>query len=130
MAREIFRKSKVSKCHQLTFKWIVPWKEFLPEFCHALGITSKGANEDIRLLGLKQVLFADNEDEIVSIENYAQMLEWVGPLEKAGFLDRLYDLLNKNYFHSNISLYAAEKSLNRKLKKGTFLVTLPINEFF
>ena len=129
LSRERFGKTNLYIKIIIKLQWIVPWNDFLLGFTSALNISSKLLANDIRFACLKQVLGADTEDEIVSIENYAHMLEWTGPVEKGfSFLDNLFNLLNKPYFHGNVTLYNAEKALSRKKKKGTFLVRFSSTE--
>jgi len=71
-------------------------------------------------------LFADNEEDKVSLELFGKAIGWFAPLEvpseNAGsFVHRVVDLFKETYFHGNISSRDSENLL-RVQDKGAFLV--------
>jgi hypothetical protein len=63
------------------------------------------------------------ENDIVTLENYASMLEWLGPLTGHAFAEKIIHLYSKPWFHGVLSPIAAENMLNgAKRKRGTYLV--------
>jgi hypothetical protein len=72
---------------------------------------------------LKIVVGADTAEEIVTIENFAAMLDWLGPLEKGSLsIYKLNEMFKKPYFHGIMTNSAAERVLAAK-RRGTYLVS-------
>jgi len=123
-------------------KYDIPWPVFLKaitQFCRwpVPGGPRTGANagssltaEDIetRQKCLKAMLKADGSTvskDVVTIENFGQMLDWFGPLEH-NLLERVYQLVKQDYFWGFLSTSDADKTLDRKA--GTYLVRFSNSE--
>lgn len=81
--------------------------------------------DDVRQMYCLKAILADNDEEIVTAEEFGRLLCWVGPLELPnianGFLDRIVDLLSEPWFHGAIQTTHTENTL-RLQAPGTFLV--------
>jgi len=123
-------------------KWEIPWAVFIKaitQFCRwpVAGGPRSGANaasslttDDIetRTKCLKAMLRADGSGtskDVVTIENFGQMLDWFGPLEH-NLLERVYQLVKQDYFWGFLSTSDADKTLDRKA--GTYLVRFSNSE--
>jgi len=110
-------------------QWTVHFSKFVIDFLKEIGLPKSQTeiNDDERLLPLKEVLaIEDNKPntEWISIENFGNMLEWFGPLDKA-ILERMTDLVEKNWFFGFLSTAASTKYVNKDIKngkKGVFLI--------
>jgi hypothetical protein len=73
---------------------VIPWKEWLPAFVDHANLSFRFLPQnDIKFEFLKLALSVDAKDEMVTIENWANLLEWFGPLEKgSSLLDRVFSL--------------------------------------
>ena len=72
-------------------------------------------------------MLCPEDKEQVTIENFAKLLEWFGPLNTPGIIDRIYLLVKEPYFHGDISSVEAEKVMEGK-KKGTILLRFSTRE--
>lgn len=121
-------------------KYEIPWGVFLKaitQFCRwpvAGGPrTTSGSSISVEEIEtrekcLKAMLKADSSalsKDIVTIENFGQMLDWFGPLEH-NLLDRVYELVRQDYFWGFLSTSDADKTLDRKA--GTYLVRFSNSE--
>eukprot|EP01095_Lingulamoeba_sp_RSL-Kostka_P001906 TRINITY_DN126_c1_g1_i1.p1 TRINITY_DN126_c1_g1~~TRINITY_DN126_c1_g1_i1.p1 ORF type:complete len:324 (+),score=123.75 TRINITY_DN126_c1_g1_i1:92-1063(+) len=97
----------------------VSWKNFVIAFTNLFKSRAPKNPDDTRWKCLKALLTDSNEK--VSVEQFSRILEWFGPLEGLDILDRVEDVLKKEWFHGEISSSDSEKKLSRE-KKGTFLV--------
>jgi hypothetical protein len=98
-------------------KWIVTWDEFV----NAFSLIQNSTNfTQIDQQCLKIILRVE-ETNGVAIENFSALLEWFGPFNDSKFLERIKDLLKKNYFFGYINQKYAEDLLKSE-KKGSFLV--------
>jgi len=102
----------------------VSWKNFVIAFTRYFGASVPRDPKDTRWMCFKAVLAVD---ERVTLEQFAKILEWFGPLTGLQILDSVEDLLKKNWFHGNLSSQDAEKKLSKQ-KKGTFLVRFSARE--
>jgi len=105
-------------------KSVVSWKEFLIIFSKTLGFPIPSDPEDILMVCLKELIVKKDKTnvETVSLEDFARMLEWFGPLEKGqSILNRIEHRLRSKGFFGMIETVDAEKKLNGE-KKGTYLV--------
>eukprot|EP01095_Lingulamoeba_sp_RSL-Kostka_P005619 TRINITY_DN1702_c0_g2_i1.p1 TRINITY_DN1702_c0_g2~~TRINITY_DN1702_c0_g2_i1.p1 ORF type:complete len:564 (+),score=180.30 TRINITY_DN1702_c0_g2_i1:100-1791(+) len=88
---------------------------------------------DVKLLCLKALIaekpqgaVIDEDDEIVTMERFGNILEWFGPLvdpktQQVIILDTVYDVLSQHWFHGDIGQLEAENRLARRAA-GTFLI--------
>lgn len=98
---------------------VVPWKAFVIGLCSLFKQRLPKDPNDIRFKCLKALL-VKSSDDTVSIESFGSFLQWFGPMEGMDILDRVVDLLKKNWFHGDISSETAERLLSNE-KRGTFL---------
>jgi len=109
-------------------RWQVPWKDFLGGFISYLDIILDPIAQDVMECLKQTIVVNDIIEDMVTLENYAAMLYWLGPLEKGSlFIYKLLEIFKKPYFHGVLSSTAAEKLLAKK-KRGTYLIRLTTNE--
>jgi len=71
------------------------------------------------------LLKVDEKTSEVTVESFAAVLEWFGPLDGIGMLDRIYNLFQEKYFWGLASRDEADQALMKFSKdKGTFLLRL------
>jgi len=79
--------------------------------------------------GLKAILVKDHRD-VVSIEEFGNILKWFGPLEKDtkgdNFLTTMQILFTKKWFHGDISLPESQTRLTGS-ESGTYLIRFSSN---
>eukprot|EP01119_Soliformovum_irregulare_P002302 TRINITY_DN12587_c0_g1_i2.p1 TRINITY_DN12587_c0_g1~~TRINITY_DN12587_c0_g1_i2.p1 ORF type:complete len:647 (-),score=160.39 TRINITY_DN12587_c0_g1_i2:54-1964(-) len=111
-------------------KWNVPWPQFKQAFTDFFQVPSRMMGpDDIRWPLLQNLLRADAEGSGVSIEMFSSILEWFGPFDSIGMLDKILDLCKKKYFYGHFSSKSAEKVLSADIKnKGTFLIRLSASD--
>eukprot|EP01117_Protostelium_nocturnum_P008583 TRINITY_DN3082_c0_g1_i1.p1 TRINITY_DN3082_c0_g1~~TRINITY_DN3082_c0_g1_i1.p1 ORF type:complete len:376 (+),score=93.90 TRINITY_DN3082_c0_g1_i1:158-1129(+) len=80
---------------------------------------------EVRADCLKAMLRADGAKDVVTIENFGQMLDWFGPLEN-NLIVRVTHLLQQEYFWGFLSTTDADKILDKKY--GTYLVRFSNSE--
>jgi len=103
-----------------SLKTEVSWNEFLRVLTQHLSMppTTKV------FVALKSILVKDHRD-VVSIEEFGNILKWFGSLEKDSkgdnFLQTIQVLLTKKWFHGDISLPEAQTRLTGA-EPGTFLI--------
>jgi len=107
----------------------VLWNEFIDRFEEFVGLP----NDEFKELNKKclQAILAESKKEgiqIVNIEQFGKILDWLGPLEiieqcQTGntIWDRIRQLLMKSWFHGDTSTSEAQVRLSG-LPGGTFLV--------
>lgn len=69
-------------------KTSVTWQEFMVAFAKLLKMPIPTDPRDARFKCLRRVV-ADKDAEKVTIESFANMLEWFGPLNDPGILNRV-----------------------------------------
>jgi len=84
-------------------------------------------DDKTRILYCLKFLFADNEEDKVSLELFGKAVGWFAPLEvpvpkENSFVTRVVDLFKEPYFHGNISSSHSENLLRVGHDKGTYLV--------
>lgn len=102
-------------------KTTITWREFVEAFVKLLKIPLPKDPRDLKFQCLRKVITAEKEEDQVTIENFARMLDWFGPLNEAGILDRIHDLLRNPAFHGHISTQEAERVMASQ-RKGTYLL--------
>lgn len=99
----------------------VPWKDFLPSLANHRIINMKQSHKIFS--GLKMMLIHDERD-MVSIEQFGNILKWFGPFGGEGtenFLQKMLSLFRQRWFHGDISLSTAQTRL-AGTDPGTFLI--------
>jgi hypothetical protein len=84
------------------------------------------------LVGCSEVNFVDKEDGEVGLAEYANLLDWFGPLNEPGLVDRVYLTLKAPYFHGKLSSSEAESALlkckGKRNAVGVFLIRFSTSE--
>jgi len=124
---------------------IVDWKSFIHHLVNDLNLyntksdfsqlLSTGNVQDSKLLRIIKCLkfiLATKENtteqkEIVKIETFGWLVSWLGSLQ-TNFLDNMLNLIDKAWFHGDISARVAEYQLKNK-PLGTFLVRFSTASF-
>lgn len=105
-------------------QWVVSWENFVRCFVDTLHVPlKKFPKDDPSFECLKALLKIENEQQDkVTIETFSEVLEWFGPLDGAGILDRIHRQCKEKYFWGWMSSTKAEKVLAKEKQKGSFLV--------
>jgi len=100
----------------------VPWNEFVLAMCTFLRLP---LDENSNKYHIVYAIVKDiaESDDCVSIETFSKLLEWFGPLG-TGILDKIQDIVSKDWFHGNLTHIQAEKLIQRNsnLQRGIFLI--------
>jgi hypothetical protein len=99
----------------------VSWRAFAEAFSEVIRVPLPKDPRDIKWQCLRRVTADPRDEQQVSLESFAKMLHWFGPLAEPSVLDRIHDLLRERYFHGEISSQEAERRMGGE-KKGTFLL--------
>jgi hypothetical protein len=99
----------------------VSWRAFAEAFSEVIRVPLPKDPRDIKWQCLRRVAADPRDEQQVSLESFAKMLHWFGPLAEPSVLDRIHDLLRERYFHGEISSQEAERRMGGE-KKGTFLL--------
>jgi len=101
----------------------VPLESFIQKFCKTLA-----SKNPVHTGCLKQLLTEEDGDEkVISIERFSAMLKWFGKMKVDHYtiIDRVADVMSKNWFFGPIAAKDAEDRLKLYNKKpGCFLVRL------
>jgi len=101
----------------------IPLADFMEAFFATIQIELP-REDTLMYRVLKELLLPDKTDEqenLVTLQNYARMLESFGPLETGtGFFDRIRKVLLIGGFHGQIETRAAERLLGRR--PGSYLI--------
>jgi len=104
----------------------VPWDKFLAALSNHMNIP---ASTKI-FTGLKSLLIAEDHEDLVSIQEFGNVLKWFGPMEvdstEHNFLARMQSIFTKKWFHGDISLQTAQ-TLLADSEPGTFLIRFSSN---
>jgi len=105
-------------------KTTIEWKDFIVVFANRVGFPLPKDPDDIQMQCLRELLVRKSAEgkELVTLEDFAKMLEWFGPLERgSAILRRIENQLRMKGFFGDIETTDAEKMLNGKAK-GTFVI--------
>jgi len=120
------------------------WNHFSFAFCHFLNTENDEKHEekkpdfnalvkdyrleDLNKTCMEKIVTTENknpgEDEIVTLEQFANVINWFGPINKEnkeGFLDDMKDIMESLWFHGDITKEEAE-SLLKNFQYGYYLV--------
>jgi len=98
----------------------VEWKEFIVGFYSYFNYSLPRGNFDNHKVKSLHAVIVDS-DEAVTLENYAKMFQWFGPMKGIDIIDEVHNLHSKSYFHGQLSSIQSEDLLSEKAK-GTYLV--------
>jgi hypothetical protein len=98
----------------------VRWEEFWTAFQKTLGVANVQEQVMLSFMAVLAEKLPGSTSEIVRIERFGQVLEWVGPCD-AGMLDKVFELVTKKWFHGEIGAQEAQSKLS-ECPGSTFLV--------
>jgi len=116
-----------------------PWNRFSVSFCNLLTdeenkpdrdnvVVKDKRLEDLKYQCLEKIVATKNinpgEDEIVTLEQFAHVINWFGPISdknREGFLDDMKEIMQHTFFHGDITQDAAESML-KNFELGYYLV--------
>jgi len=114
----------------------VAWTDFQKAFAELLKLPQPNP-KDLNFICLRRILVTPNKDpdakdpDCVQLEKFGHVIDWFGPivLDHKGFsvLDKIRVLMQKDWFHGDVSKEAAEDLLSPQ-SKGTFLVRTSVTE--
>jgi len=100
----------------------IPFEEFAAAFFKFLKMDFELNNLNYKLLLAITKDISDTGEELVTIETFSKLLEWFGPLDE-GIIDKIRDIVTKEWFHGNLTHVQAERLIQRNaMKKGCFLI--------
>lgn len=97
----------------------VQWKEFCNHFFKYFKVPLQMTKDPVLIDSLRGVLV--DSDESVTMENFAKMTQWFGPMDGIDMLVRMVMLHKEPWFYGNLSSIQAEDTLADK-GRGTFLI--------
>jgi len=108
----------------------VKWPIFLEKFYAFLKVPQpKGKAKDIYGEALRAVIMdiGDCDGTEVSMEVFGKIMDWFGPLEGPGILDKIAELLNQAWFHGKLQGKDAEERVAHQ-DRGAFLFRFSATE--
>jgi len=112
----------------------VPFSDFAEELYYSVFVPfPESPEDDFRYLCLKAIC-TDNlegQDPPVTLLRFSLILKWFGDLKNnnSNIIDNIYHIVEKKWFHGDISREEANDLLTKKKRKaGTFLVRLSISD--
>ncbi|KAL6062991.1 Gustatory receptor [Balamuthia mandrillaris] len=105
------------------------WESFYTNFYAFLKLDPPKPT-DIKLVCLNALMeeLGDAEQKgVVTLKQFSDMLEWFGPLEGPGILDRIHEQLSQGWFHGKLSGAEAEKAVLQH-PHGSFLFRFSSSE--
>lgn len=104
----------------------VPWTSFLQAISMRLHMSP-----NLKIFqGLRVLLVKEGSGEVVSMEEFGNVLKWFGPMDAQSadnnFLARMQNIFTKRWFHGDISVGTAETRLAEN-EPGTFLIRFSSN---
>jgi len=99
----------------------ISWRVFGEAFSEVMHLVLPKDPRDIYWQCLRRMVTDPANDNQVTLESFARMLHWFGPMNDIQLLNRIHDLLRKPYFHGDISSQEGERRMGGE-RKGTFLL--------
>jgi serine/threonine protein kinase len=124
LGRELWKENFLEKSQVL-------WNDFLNSLLKKINYSESNIEENIHIESLKLLIVKmdQSKNEIVTLENFAKILEWFGPIKKGDeFLHNITHLLKMKGFFGAIESKDAENLIGARKTKGDYLIRFSNSE--